>query len=184
MRKVFTSLLVLGLFLMLPMSAFATTKIEIPDSTPEKETANSDGTVTKEYPIYMVTTAGEEVTSATISFQGGSAVKNITCDGAGQFTLEDQSGSTTNSTKCTFTVPSGGKASGEKITVGRLAVKVDKTASDEDCKIEYTFNDVKGYVKTNPETGASVPYIVIGSAIILAAGVYFVTSRRTKLYKI
>jgi len=183
MRKVFVSLLVLGLFLMLPLRAFATTSLEI-SSTPDSEKANDDGTVTKTYSIYMVTTANEEVQNAKITFQGGAAVKNITCADGGNFQMENQEGSTTNSAVCTFSVPNGGKESGAKFQIGTLSIKVNKDAPDEDCTINYTFNGVEGYVKSNPTTGASVPYLVIGGAIILAAGVYFVTSRRTKLYKI
>ena len=59
---------------------------------------------------------------------------------------------------------------------------VNKDAKDEDCTINYGLDEVTG--KINPNTGSNLPYALIGGGALLAAGIYVLTRKKTKLYKI
>ena len=73
-------------------------------------------------------------------------------------------------------------------TIGTLKFKKVNTA--EECKVVFTCNGTTKTVtpdkKTvkNPKTGSALPYAVIGVGIVMAIGVYYVTRRNVKLYKI
>ena len=75
----------------------------------------------------------------------------------------------------------GSTATGDNFQVGSLVVNVP-VDSTEDCTIEVINGGSQG--TSNPETGASLPMIIIASGLVIGAGVYFVTKKRTKLYKI
>lgn len=181
MKKVLVSFLVLiGLFLLTPV-AFASEKAVI-STTPDSEVTNSDGTVTKTYSVYIETTAGEKLDTAELGFQYGTAITTFTCAGANDYSVT-QEATGQNSATCKWALPEGSEGkSGERILLGTIKAVVNKDAKDEDCTIQYAFKGATG--KVNPETGVAVPYVIIGSGVLLAAGLFIVTRRRTKLYKI
>ena len=183
MKKALVSLLVLGFAALVPLGVFAKTSPFI-SNTPDKETNNGDGTITRVYSIFINTTENEELEDATIGFQYGSAVTKLTCAGAGDFDLDSQSTTGASSVSCTFAAEDEA-VSGEKILVGQVTVVVNEDADDEDCSIDYVFDGATGTInKENPKTGASVPYVFIAGGILVAAGAFLVTRRNTKLYKI
>ena len=75
-----------------------------------------------------------------------------------------------------------------EFTLATLTFK--KINSAEKCYVKFTCNDVEKTVapktKTvkNPKTGNVLPYAVIAVGVVLAAGVYYVTRKNTKLYRI
>lgn len=182
MKKAMLYLLVLGMILAAPLNAWATTSASI-SNTPVNSVKSEDGkTVQKTYEVYITTTENESLNDAEFGFKYGTAITEFKCDGAGEFALDNQTATGENAVTCKFAVPSDGSASGDKILVGKVIVTAKMDAPDEECKIEYVYNGATG--KINPETGVNVPYTIIAGGIILAAGVYFVTKKRTKLYKI
>ena len=181
MKKGFAYLIVLGVLFFLPLAVNAATSASINDK-PDSETTNSDGTITKYYSIYISTTNNEELSSADFGFRYGTAITNFVCEGAGDFELGNQETTGSNQVTCNFTVPSEGTSGGAKILVGKLAVTVNKDSKDEDCTIEYSYDGSTG--KINPQTGSFIPYATIAGGIVIAAGIYFVTKKRTKFSRI
>ena len=182
MKKAMLYLLVLGLLIIAPFSVSATTSASI-SNTPVKNEKTADGEkVVKTYEVYITTTDNESLEDVEFGFKYGSAITDFKCDGAGKFALDNQTTTGERAVTCKFAVPNEGSDSGEKILVGKVVVTADMDASDADCTVEYVYNGATG--KINPETGVNVPYTIIAGGIILAAGVYFVTKKRTKLYKI
>lgn len=185
MKKKFLSLVVLALVLFMPVMAFAEMKIvpEIPN-TPTNSIDKGDN-VEKTYPIYLNITENSDnqvVTETIFKFTFGSAIVSASCAGANGFegSFEDTGNSTGT---CKFTSTTG--SSDKKIQVGTITVVANKNAADEDCKIDYYAEDVTGtFNKQNPTTGASVPVGIIAGGFALAAGAYFVTSKKNRLYKI
>lgn len=182
MKKAMLYLLVLGLMLVAPFSVNATTSASISNTPISSEKSEDGTTVLKTYEVYITTTENESLNDAEFGFKYGSAITEFKCDGAGEFALDNQTTTGESSVTCKFVVPNEGSASGEKILVGKVVVRANMNAADEDCTIEYVYNGATG--KINPPTGVNIPYAVITGGIILAAGVYFVTKKRTKLYKI
>lgn len=185
MKKKFLSLIVLALLLFMPVMVFADMKIvpEIPNTA--TNSVDKGENVEKTYPIYLnikENTDNKSVTTSTFKFTFGSAIVNASCQGANGF--EAQFSDTGNNTAtCIFTSATGSSES--KIQVGTITVLAKKNAADEDCKIDYFAEDVAGtFNKNNPTTGASIPVGIIAGGFALAAGAYFVTSKKNKLYKI
>lgn len=185
MKKKFLSLVVLALILFMPVMALADMKIvpEIPNTA--IATDDKGDNVEKTYPIYLNVTENTDnksVTTTTFKFTFGSAIVDARCAGANGF--EGSFSSTgEHAGTCTFTSAAG--STGDKIQVGTITVVAKKNAADEDCKIDYMAEDVKGtFNKANPTTGASIPVGIIAGGFALAAGAYFVTSKKNRLYKI
>ena len=182
MKKAMLYLLVLGMMLVAPFSVDATTSASISNTPVSSEKSEDGTTVKKTYEVYVTTTEKESLDSVEFGFKYGVAITDFVCADAGEFVSEEQTTTGQNTVTCKFTVPNDGSASGEKILVGKVVVTAKMDAPDADCTIEYAYNGATG--KINPETGVSVPYAVIAGGIVLATGVYFVTKKRTKLYKI
>ena len=178
MKKFWALLLVLGVLLANPLGVFAESKISITENTSAK-VDNGDGTLTKVYNVALKNTDTEataDFTKVEISFSYGSAITSFTCGDNGKFTATQDGG------KCTFNASEENPANGAEFEVGKLTVVVKKNAADADCVIKYEYEGAEG--KINPNTGASVPYIIITGGVVLAAGVYFATKKRTKLQRI
>ena len=181
MKKVLVFLLVLGIGVILPLSVYASVRINI-DNTPDTTSDNGDETVTRVYSIYeTISGEDEEINNTTVQFTYGSAVTSFVCQSAGEFELTGQTVEN-GITKCTFTIPNGETTSGSNVVVGKISVTVNKNASDEDCTINYGLDSVTG--KINPDTGSHLPYVLVGGGAVLAVGIYFATRRKSKLYKI
>ena len=196
MKKVLLYLVTLCM-LVVPFTVFAAnevkTKIVIgntPDSESEKD--SKTGYVTRVYTISLGAELTEEnaetaITEAALTFDWDSAVKEVKCLDNGEFKA------TQTEKKCTFAYTNADatkQAAGQKITkennpikVGKIAVLVDP--KDENCEIRYIYNGAKGTItKTNPPTGSFAPYAFIAGGLVLAAGIYFVTKKNTKIQKI
>ncbi|MBE6155391.1 MAG: hypothetical protein E7164_01380 [Firmicutes bacterium] len=182
MKKAMLYLMVLGMFLVAPFSVSATTSASISNTPVSSEKSEDGKTVKKTYEVYIATTENESLEDVDFGFKYGSAITEFKCDGAGSFALENQESTGANTVSCKFAVPNDGEASGEKILVGKVVVTAKVDAADEDCTIEYVYEGATG--KINPATGVNIPYAVIAGGIVLAAGVYFVTKKKTKLYQI
>ncbi len=186
MKKVMVSLIVICLMLIAPLSVLADVRVtpSIPnDPTTQKD--NDKGFV-KTFPIYVELTGDEGETfqdsNFKFEFDFGPAITNFNCDGYGEYEVETTGDVQTGGT-CTFSTASTiglGKAQ-----VGTISVLIDKNAADSDCTIRYMLGEASSvFNKTNPDTGASVPYEIIIGGLVLAAGAYVVTSKKTKLFKI
>ncbi|MBE6148004.1 MAG: hypothetical protein E7167_00625 [Firmicutes bacterium] len=182
MKKAMLYLLVLGLLLVAPFSVNATTSASISNTPVESKKSEDGTTVQKTYEVYITTTENESLDTVDFGFKYGVAITNFECADAGEFVVEDQTATAENALTCKFSVPNEGSASGQKILVGKVVVTAKMDAPDADCTIEYVYEGATG--KINPPTGVNVPYTIIAGGIVIAAGVYFVTKRRTKLYKI
>lgn len=182
MKKFWALLLVLGVLLAGPLTTYADSKIGIAEVVAEKKD-NGDGTITKVYAISLKNTDTEataEFSKVEVNFSYGSAITSFTCGDAGKFTATQESGA--SRAQCTFTASEEDPAVGSDFEVGKLSVVVKKNAADEDCVINYSYEGAEG--KINPNTGSSVPYLIITGGAVVAAGVYFATKKRTKLQRI
>lgn len=185
MKKFFSFLLVLGVFCLPLMVNAYEEKISVSNSPINTETTN--GVDKKTYSISVSLTNNTEnhvVTQKIVKFRLGKAITSATCEDFGEFVA-----TTTNEGKdsdgkmlltCQFD-KNGSTATGDNFQVGSLVVNVP-VDSTEDCTIEVINGGSQG--TSNPETGASLPMIIIASGLVIGAGVYFVTKKRTKLYKI
>lgn len=190
MKRVVLSLLMIGLLVFMPLSVSAADawKINIPN-TASSDVKSPDGTYfTKTYPVNLVFEAndsGSVVKDAKVTFTvSKKAARRFTCEGAGTFVKDQQN--TPNDENyvivCNFTSETGTSTDAQ---IGSLVLEVNADARDEDCTITYEFNGSTGtFNKNNPSTGASIPYGIIAGGLVLAAGAYFVTSKKTKLYNI
>ncbi len=185
MKKVMISLFVLGLMLLTPLSVLA--EIQVIPSIPNEPSSSKDteNGMVKTFPIYVELTGDEDNFTDNhfdFTFEFGSAIKEFTCDGYGNFEAKTGGDVSTQGT-CTFTNSS--QINLGKSQVGTISVRVDKNASDADCTIKYMLGSASSTFNTNnPNTGVSIPYEIIIGGLVLAAGAYIVTSKKTKLYKI
>lgn len=74
-----------------------------------------------------------------------------------------------------------------EFTIATLKFKKIDTAAE--CKVVFRCEDqvktvAPNVTPSNPKTGNALPYAVIGTGIVIAGVVYFVTRKNTKLYKI
>lgn len=69
-----------------------------------------------------------------------------------------------------------------------VTLKFKKIDANAECGVLFQCNDVTKKITpgkvTNPKTGSALPYAVIMSGIVIACGVYYVTRKNAKLYKI
>ena len=69
-------------------------------------------------------------------------------------------------------------------------IKFKKVNTAEECNVLFTCDNGESKTVTpekavtNPKTGSALPYAVIAIGVVMAAGVYYVTRRNEKLYKI
>ena len=180
MKKVMIFVLGLMFLLGMPFNVAAKTAAEI-SSTPVSSVDSEDGkSVIKTYDVYIKTTEGEELSEVSLGFEYGKAVTKFSCDKGGSFTVGEEKVTAENKVSCKFVADPAAK--GEKILVGKVVVTANKDAKNEDCTINYIYEGAQG--KINPETGMEIPYLIIAGGLVLAAGVYFATKKKTALYKI
>ena len=180
MKKVMIYLLGLAFLLGMPFAVEAKTAAEI-SNTPVSTVDSEDGkSVIKTYDIYITTTEGEELSEVSLGFEYGKAVTKFDCVDGGKFKAGDENITAENKLSCKFTADPAEK--GEKVLVGKVVVTATKNAPDEDCKIAYIYEGAQG--KINPQTGIEIPYLIIAGGLVLAAGVYVATRKKTALFKI
>lgn len=180
MKKVMLYLLALGTLVMCPFTVSAKTALEIGDAVSSKESEDKKS-VEKTYEVYVKTTEGEGLTKVTVKFDYGKAITKFNCADADPFVADQKTEG--NVVTCEYALPSETEAQkGDKILVGKVVLTADKNASDEDCHVNYTYEGATG--KINPNTGISVPYAFILGGVVLAASVYFATSKKSKLVRL
>lgn len=183
MKKVLALLLVLGVLISYPLDIFAEegqSALYMP-SSPSKKEDNGDGTLTYYYPITVNNTgdfATKPFEKVEVQFTFGSAITSYTCSGTGKYTATQTNAA--NGGKCTFTSSAADPGTGDKISIGTLVVVLQKDGKD--CSIKARYLGVESDIV--PETGVSVPYAIILGGVVLAAGVYFVTKKKTRLQRI
>jgi len=182
MKKVMLYLLVFGFILGVPFNVDASTEAVISNTPASSEKSEDGKTVVNTYEIYIKTTENESLSEVEFEFEYGAAITKFECADGGNFKVFSQDITGENAVNCTFAVPNDGDASGEKILVGKVVVNAKADAPDEDCQINYSYDGATG--KINPPTGVNIPYAIIAGGLVLAAGVYFVTKKKTALYKI
>ena len=175
--------LVIAMVLCIPFNTHAMTlEPHIPEEVEEKPTVtkNDDGTITKTFKIY-VTPSEDNLTalSPTFKFTFGPAIKSFECGDPSSKRFVAQTNA--NEDKCTFTAPEGETIKG-KVNVGTISITIDPKSQSKDCTISYQLGEITG--KVNPNTGANVPFLYVIGGIVLAAGIYFATSRKTKFHRI
>lgn len=187
MKKLCGILLVLGLLLVMPFQVAALDVTgSVSEIDPNNRPSNDDGTETRTYKIVPKASAGEQVKSVKMKFETRSAIKELTCQDAGDFVVKNQEGGNGSYT-CEFYVPNDGHAEGDSFQIGILKVKVNKNATDADCTIGYGLDTSTGETPTpsdNPPTGAMVPYLAITAGAVLAIGLIAATRNKTRFQKI
>ena len=180
MKKAMLFLAVLGAMIICPFGVDAKLKLEIgKDPVSAKDTEDKKAVI-KTYDIYVVTDANEKVEKAEVKFEYGKAITELKCKDASDY-VASQNGE--NPVKCAFELPSEKEPKqGEKIKVGQIEITAKKDAKDADCTINYTFEGASG--KMNPNTGISIPYAFIIGGVVLAAGVYYATNKKSKLVRL
>lgn len=174
MKKVTFYLAIIGVMLLLPFTVLAAEVLHPAVSEDYTITESSDNTV--EIRTYKVTIDGN-TDSFSMKFTMGPAITEYNCGDYGSFVATSTKNSDGTLT-CTFDKNGSDTISGVN-QVGTLTVTVKKNSPDADCTISY-----EGGKVGNPKTGVSLPYAIIAVGLVAAAGVYVVTNKKTKLYKI
>lgn len=182
MKKVMLYLLVIAFVLGVPFNVNAATEAMISNEPASSKKSEDGKSVVNTYEIYIKTTNNETLTEVEFDFDYKSAITKFDCADGGEFKVSSQDVTGENAVTCKFAVPNEGEAKGEKILVGKVVVTAKADAPDEDCQINYSYEGARG--KINPPTGVNIPYAFIAGGLVLAAGVYFVTKKKTALFKI
>ena len=183
MKKKFFSLLAI-MALVVPFGAHA---MNVRDSFTTKDCKSNteNGFTTYTCPLYVEKYENAEENKIQIDFSDyGSAVTKVECstnetDG---FVYVDNEGTEGNA-KCVF--KNDAEVTKTTILVGNLVYTVEDAKVDSDhknCGLSYSLGAASG--KINPNTGVELPYGYIAGALALACGVVFVTTKKTKLFRI
>ncbi|MGN1378992.1 MAG: hypothetical protein ACI4XR_01160 [Bacilli bacterium] len=185
MKKFFSFLLVLGVFC-LPLLVNAYEESLTVSSSPIS-TETTNGVDKKTYSISVSLTNNTEnhvITQKIVKFRLGKAITSATCGDFGEFVATTTNNGTDSEGRMLITCQfdkNGSTATGNSFQIGTIVVNVPVNTT-EDCSIEVINGGSQG--TSNPETGASLPMIIIATGLVIGAGVYYVTKKRTKLYKI
>ena len=187
MKKTIISVMVV-LVLLCPIIVFGlTNKLDISNTASSKEDLG-DNKMKQYNDVYFYTTdvqEGEDTSVTSLQFtivSTGPAVEAVECVSGDGFTANTQKNDD-NTVTCVYTATASEGVKGEKIAVGKVAITADKNSPDKDCTVEYKLDSVDGK-KVPPETGASLPYVIVGAGIVIAAGAYVVTRRKSKLFNV
>lgn len=126
--------------------------------------------------------ATAEISSISVQFKNGKRIEDFKCVGNADWTATQQD-TASGEIICTFKA-NGAKKKGSSLTLGTITFNNTVTAddTDADCLITATFKGAYGEI--NPDTGASLPYIVLIGGLLLAGVVYSNANKKTKLHKI
>lgn len=181
MKKVL-SLIVLLVMLILPLSVKAAYRLVDPFPC----TTDSDNNITCKINYEITGTEGYDTVTIKLTEQGGAKIDKITNDPDGEWTI---SGTPTYSNGVwTVTVTSPG-TTGE----GTFFQITYKASGLEGCGILVEPQEGSKVTITpenpdkptdNKDTGATLPFIALGSIALVAVGAYLVTKNKTKMYKI
>lgn len=125
-----------------------------------------------------------EYGSIQILFTLGKRIEDFKCVGNDDWTVKQVKNSDGTIT-CTYSAKSS-KKSGTTLSLGTLTynntIGKEENDTDEDCKINAAL--VKATGEINPDTGASLPYIILLGGILIAGAVYTNTNKKTKFNRI
>ncbi len=82
--------------------------------------------------------------------------------------------------------PASGSVTGKEFDLGTLTVKTQK-GEEYDCTLNIGFGSVDidvEIIEENPKTGVTLPITIIALGIVTAVGIYVISKKNTKLYKI
>ena len=177
--KRFLSLALVSLLFVLPMGVKADTKI-----LPSCSTTDSEGV--KTCIISGKFDSPQESIQVTLTEEGGADITSI----ANAENSEYLVGTTTESgSSHTFTVTHDsttlGPAGNGEYSLFSFSYKV---SGEDNCKVVINVDDIKAETPTptstsNKQTGSSVPYIALGTMVVLAGGAYLLTKNKTKMFK-
>ncbi len=179
MKKYF-SLFMLAMVLVMPFNVNA----ELAASLPVKESVDScpNDVCTKEVEFYFIsedgtTTTFEKTSPLTGSFEYGADVTLEGVESSLSFNLA-LSGDNLTVTPVSDTVE---VSDSEELLVGTVIVTYPKDSTD--CDVRLMLGDSEADIH-NPETGVSLPMVTLGAVAVLGIGVYCVTRKNNKLFKI
>ncbi len=191
MKKYLLTIL-FAILVIMPMGVNASLEFDMPTST-GSECEEGSNTCRAKVPVYASSTTG----SAYIVEIGSPIVASITDIGGAVTGIEvissDKFEFTYDSAtqKVTITPKQPTVEVNEKEIIGYIVSVFDKTkGTGPDCGFSV---DIEGTVvvpeieteePTNPETGVDLPIIILGVAAVAGIGVYFMTRKNTKMYKI
>ncbi len=185
MKKFFSYLLVLGVFCLPLIVNAVTEKVSVPDDYTTKQLDNGDQQRTYKIRVTLENnTENNKVTKKTVKFKLGKAITEATCGDYGEFVATTTNNGKNSDGETTITCvfdKNGSSDTGNDFQVGTLTVTIPKD-STEDCSIAVINGGSQG--TTNPDTGASLPIVIIAVGLVLGVGVYSVSKKKTKLYKI
>lgn len=174
--KKYLSILVIGIALILPMSVGAAT-VKTDFTCDKKCTDNGDT---------CQTTCKLALTGDSVAVTSFSANLNLS-PGLTIDSIKPAEGFTNMGTGNTLQLMAATSTSGTRVELATIVINVPKDAKD--CKIElqptgYANVTVDVKPEENPKTGATIPLAIIACGAVAACGVYVVSKKNTKLYKI
>lgn len=191
--KRFFSILMVGMAIMLfPVVASATSSVKI-EQIGECETL-SDGTCQETFSIHVISDTDVSYTAIPkITFTYNPRDGKLNGVQSIQFKESEgwQALSTQSETGYDVVYTHTGEAvTSRDIDLGTLVVIVNSDTSLYDCSMSYGIEgnpekvEVVIEIEETPNTGASLPVIVISAGVVIAAVVYVISKKNTKLYKI
>ena len=186
MKKFFSYLLVLGAFCLPLIVNAVVEKVDVPADYTTKTLDNGDQQRTYKVRVILENnTENHKVTKKTVKFVLGKAITEATCGDYGEFVATTTNNGKSSDGKTTITCvfdKNGSEDTGNDFQVGTLTITIPKDSKSEDCSIAVANGGSQG--TTNPNTGASLPIVIIAVGLVLGVGVYSVSKKKTKLYKI
>lgn len=183
--KKYLSILVLGLAVMLPISANAASTKKV-DWSCDNKTCNDTGTDTCQRTCTLGLSGDlkqELDFSATLELSDGvKKIVSITTSN-GWESKNDAWKNGGKSIPLSFINPAG--VTGSKSEIATIVVEVDKNAT---CNLKLIANGSTQTVTVKKEetvnTGATLPMVIIASLALISGAVYVISKKNTKMYKI
>lgn len=183
--KKFLSYLVVSMMFVLPLSVNAASSI-VQGSDCGKFDSNNQSNCTVRYNI--TDADGLETMIVTLTESGDAKILSIDNYPGSSWTVANVTEPDANRTRTVTLTSPGEKGEGELFQFTYQS----STGATDNCRVELRY---QGQVASTPETpsdnptdnkdtGATLPFVALGSIAVLAVGVYLVTKNKTKMYKI
>ncbi len=187
--KKYLLMLVFVMMLAMPMMVSAANKVIIEDEVAKEGT---DGKWYTRTAVYLDVEEG--ATKTVTKSEGLMGTLTEVGEGVDDITVEDSENFvlTYNETTKTvdFELAASKGASYDmtgKVLLGYITTHYDQGVDKADCGYKITIGDASGTHDPdpeNPETGVSLPIIVLGGALVVGLGALVLTKNKTKMYKI
>lgn len=177
--KKYFIMIVMTVLLLVPLGVHAATSIAIKS---DKACLDADDFCRNTAKVYITTDdLIAEPVVADVTLASGVTIEKVESSTA--FTV------TNDGTKITFAPVDGTYTGDNKETlIGTVTFKYASTLAD--CSVKFNFTaynttkDVTITAATTTPTGAALPLAILGTAAVAGIGIYLVTKRNTKMYKI